>query len=115
MNATIDLAFTPACPPLETRRALFAAAAAPVPAGNATEFRTGMHAAAAERDLAKDQLLVPRGENLTLTCLSGELWLTRDGDPEDHILGPGRSFAIRRGDGAAVQALRPSRVSLAAA
>jgi hypothetical protein len=112
MNATVDLAFTPVCPSREQRRALFTAAAAPALAGNPTEFRTGMHAPDVERSLAKNQLLRLPDENLTLTCVDGELWLTRDGDREDYILGPGRSFVVRRGDKAAVQALRPSRVRL---
>jgi len=115
MNATADLAFTPACPSREQRRALFAAAAAPAPAGNATEFLAGMHEPAGEQTLAKNQLLALPKANLTLTCLAGELWLTRDGDREDYILGPGRSFAIRRGDGTVVHALRPSRVRLTGA
>lgn len=115
MDATSHLDFSLICPSQERRRALFAAVAAQAPAGNATEFRTGMHAPAIERTLAKSQLLGLPDENLTLVCLAGELWLTRDGDREDYILGPGRSFAVRRGDGATVQALRPSRVRLAAA
>ncbi|MCX7157347.1 MAG: DUF2917 domain-containing protein [Rhodocyclales bacterium] len=115
MNATADLAYTPICPSLEKRRALFAAVAAQAPAGNATEFHTGMHMPAVERTLAKNQLLALPDENLTLVCLSGELWLTRDGDREDYILGPGRSFVVRRGDEAIVQALRASRVRLASA
>jgi len=113
MNTAVYLASSLIGQSQEKRRALFAAVAAPSPSGNATEFRTGMHASAVERTLAKNQLLRLPDENLTLVCLSGELWLTRDGDREDYILGPGRSFVVRRGDGAAVQALRPSRVQLA--
>ncbi|GEM_PF-2325593 len=112
MNATVDIAFTPVCPSREQRRALFAASAAPALAGNATEFPMGMHLPCVERALAKNQMLALPDESLTLVCLSGELWLTRDGDQEDYILGPGRSFVVRRGDKAAVQALRPSRVRL---
>ena len=115
MDATAKLASSLICSSQERRRPLFAAVAAQAPAGNATEFRTGMHMPAVERTLAKNQLLALPDENLTLACLDGELWLTRDGDREDYILDPGRSFVIRRGDGVAVQALRPSRVSLAAA
>jgi hypothetical protein len=68
--------------------------------------------AASDRSLAARQMLVVPDENLGLTCLAGELWLTRDGDIEDYILGPGQSFVLRRGDQAAVQALKPSRVRL---
>lgn len=80
------------------------------------EAALAMHRAAAPRDrsLAARQMLELPDENLSLTCLAGELWLTRDGDIEDYILGPGQSFVLRRGDQAAVQALRPSRVRLIA-
>lgn len=115
MNATASLASSPICPSQERRRSLFAAVAAQANADNATEFPEGMHLPSVERTLAKNQLLALPDENLTLVCLSGELWLTRDGDREDYILGPDRSFVVHRGDGVAVQALRPSRVSLAAA
>jgi quercetin dioxygenase-like cupin family protein len=73
-----------------------------------------MHIAGVERVLAKSQLLALPDANAKLVCLEGELWLTRDGDSEDYILGPGRSFTVRRGDRAAVQALKPSRVRLVA-
>jgi len=86
---------------------------------NVTGFLSGMHRrysgyAAAERDrsLAARQLLALPDEDLVLTCLAGELWLTRDGDIEDYILGPGQSLTVRRGDQAAAQALKPSRVRL---
>jgi hypothetical protein len=115
MNATANLASTLICQSQEKRRALFAAVAAQAPAGNATGFHTGMHMPGIERTLAKNQLLGLPDENLTLVCLAGELWLTRDGDREDYILGPGRSFAVRRGDGTVVQGLQPSRVRLASA
>lgn len=26
------------------------------------------------------------------------VWLTRDGDPDDHVLAPGQTLAVRRGD-----------------
>ena len=115
MNTACYLASSLIAQSPEKRRALFAAVAAQAPAGNAIEFRKGMHVPAIERTLAKNQMLALPDKNLTLVCLDGELWLTRDGDREDHILGPGRSFAVRRGDGAAVQALRPSRVRLVGA
>jgi len=52
--------------------------------------------------------------SLTIVCLSGELWLTRHRDAEDHILGAGRSFSVRPGDRVAVQALRTSRIRVTA-
>ena len=71
--------------------------------------------AQAPRDLARNELLALPDEDLDLICLSGKLWLTRDGDVEDYVLGAGQSFALRRGDKAAVQALQASRVRLIAA
>ena len=112
MNASISLASLLICQPPEIRRAAFARRPAPVPADHATEFRTGMHGQGVEQALAKRQLLALPDANAKLVCLEGELWLTRNGDGEDHILGPGRSFAIRRADLAAVQALKASRVRL---
>ena len=114
MDATASLASSLICSSQERRRALFAAVAAQAAAGNVTEFPVGMHLPGIERTLAKNQLLALPDENLTLLCLAGELWLTRDGDREDYILGPGRSFVVRRGDEAIVQSLRASRVRLTA-
>jgi hypothetical protein len=73
-----------------------------------------MHAAGVERVLVKNQLLALPDANAKLVCLEGELWLTREGDSEDYIVGPGRSFTVRRGDRAVVQALQPSRLRLSA-
>lgn len=83
--------------------------------GHASEFPQGMHAAnagALEQVLAKDQMLVLDNRRLTLQCLEGQLWLTRDGDAEDYILGPGQNFEIHPRDHAVVQAQRPSRIRL---
>ena len=68
-----------------------------------------------DHSLAARQMLALPDAPLTLRCLSGELWLTRDGDIEDYILGPGQSFSVQHGDRAAVQALKPSRLHLVAA
>ncbi len=114
MNATAYLASSLVCQSQEKRRALFAAASAAAPARNATEFREGMHSSSVERHLARSQLLALPDANAKLVCLEGELWLTRDGDIEDYILGPGQSFTVRHGDRAAVQALKPSRLRLSA-
>lgn len=87
------------------------------PGGDTAEFREGMHGEApGSREMALDRrqlLALPRRE-LTVRCLEGQLWVTREGDIEDYILGPGQQLAVRRGDRAAVQALRPSRVRLGA-
>lgn len=114
MNATVNLAPSLICQSREKRRALFAARSGQASAVNATEFRTGMHAPGIERVLAKRRLLELPDANATLVCLEGELWLTRAGDGEDYILGPGQSFVARHGDRVVVQALQPSRLRLSA-
>lgn len=40
---------------------------------------------------------------------AGPLWLTRFGDPDDHILGPGEQIALRRGDRIVAGAWLPDR------
>lgn len=107
MDATEYLASSLLCGSQERRRAQFAAPAA----SHANGFRSEMHTIV-ERALAKNQLLVVPDADISLLCLEGELWLTRDGDSEDYILGPGQSFDARRGDRIVVQALRTSRLKL---
>ncbi len=51
---------------------------------------------------------------LTVTCLEGSLWITRNNQPEDIILGAGESHTIAPGSQTVVYALKPSRVSMAA-
>lgn len=118
MNATAHLASSIICQPRRKRRAQFAATSAKTPAVDATEFRGGMYAAGEtglDQVLVKNQLVALPDGSATLLCLAGELWLTRDGDIEDYILNPGRSYQVRRGDRAVVQALQPSRIRLIAA
>ena len=87
---------------------------AAAPARHGTEFLYGMHAEAAaiEESLEKGRLQLLPARELVVQCLAGELWITRDGDAEDYILGPGQRLAIGRNDQAAVQALRASRFRL---
>ncbi|MCX7166357.1 MAG: DUF2917 domain-containing protein [Rhodocyclales bacterium] len=115
MNASAHLASSLICQSQEKRRALFASMPAQAPVTDATEFHAGMHIPCIERALAKNKLLALPDANTKLICLAGELWLTRDGDIEDYIIGPGQSFVARREDKVTVQALRPSRVRLLAA
>lgn len=83
-------------------------------AGHVTEFQNGMFKLA-HQELAAGRLLALPAIDAILVCLEGELWLTRDGDIEDYILGAGHSLHLRRADQAAVQALKPSRLRLIAA
>ncbi len=86
-------------------------------AEHGTEFHSGMHRTritGGDEILAKGRLQVLPARNQRVLCLSGELWLTRDGDIEDYILGPGQQLVVRAGDRATVQALQPSRFRLTA-
>lgn len=114
MNASIHLAPSLVCASRGRRRALFAAMAVPASAKDATEFLDGMHAspAAVEENLEKGRLRLLPARKIKLLCLAGELWITRDGDAEDYILGPGQQMTVGRHDQAAVQALQPSRFRL---
>ena len=45
-------------------------------------------------------------------CFSGALWVTQEGDFEDHFLDPGEKFVINRGGLVAVQVLEDARIGL---
>lgn len=78
---------------------------------HATEFQEGM-LDLGRRQLAKGDVLALPAIDATLVCLEGELWLTRDGDPEDYILGAGNCLHLGSRDQTMVQALQSSRVRL---
>lgn len=83
--------------------------------GNVKGFRSGMHGRAPApggHTLAGRAMLTLPNEEISVVCLAGELWLTREGDIEDHILRPGQCFTVRRGERGAVQALKPSQLSV---
>lgn len=47
-----------------------------------------------------------------VACLAGSLWVTLEGDPEDHVLAAGESLAALPGGRLAFMALRDARVRL---
>lgn len=49
---------------------------------------------------------------LVLRCIAGWLWLTREGDGEDVLLGPGDSYRSDGRDRVVVEALEPARVDM---
>ncbi len=113
MNHTSLLSAIPLCPGRAVRAAVLHPANA---ATHATAFPTGMHETPpAEVDLAKNRLLALPPRRLKVLCVAGELWVTRDGDRRDYILGPGEALTLERGDRGAVQALRASRLRLSPA
>ncbi len=99
------------CAGQSQRAASLRAGRADTPAVHGTEFQGGMlrHG---RRELAKGELLALPAINATVVCLDGELWLTRDGDAEDYILGAGSSLHVKLNDQAVVVALKPSRLRL---
>jgi hypothetical protein len=42
----------------------------------------------------------------------GTVWVTEEGDPEDHIVGPGETLVVDRGGRTLLQALQPAWVAL---
>jgi hypothetical protein len=62
-------------------------------------------------------LALMRGATLTLDdsrgalvrVLTGELWITQDGDPNDHFAATGAPFRISRGGATVLQALDEAR------
>jgi hypothetical protein len=69
------------------------------------------------------ELVVSLGEDATwsaqvarpgveIRCLSGSVWLTREGDPEDHVLTSGASLVSGRAGRLALLALEPARVQV---
>ncbi len=64
------------------------------------------------RELAKDATLrLPRGRNgVVVRAEGGSLVVTQEGDPEDHVLGPGEEVHLPRGGLAVAWALSPVAV-----
>ncbi len=50
------------------------------------------------------------GFGVEVQCLSGTVWLTREGDPDDHVLSSGETFVSGRSGRLALMALEPARV-----
>ena len=60
-------------------------------------------------ELAKHELLaLERASGQLITCISGELWLTVDGEREDIILLPGQDWLVPGKAPLVVSALRPA-------
>lgn len=97
------------------RAALMRAASPETGAGHGTGFLNGIHkvdTAETERTLAGGELQHLPQRDLSIRCISGQIWLTRQGDAEDHILGPGQSLTVGGDEQAVIQALRESRFRL---
>ena len=80
-----------------------------------TGFLYGIH----ETRKTETELALTEGElqrlpqrDLSIRCISGEIWLTRHGDIEDYFLRPGQALTVGRDDQTVIQALRESRYCL---
>lgn len=47
-----------------------------------------------------------------IVCETGILWVTRSGDPEDHVLMPGERLLINQGGKVVVEAMRESQLRI---
>jgi hypothetical protein len=47
-----------------------------------------------------------------IVARSGSVWVTEEGDRQDHIMGPGDARVVGRSGRTIVQALAPSRIGL---
>jgi len=63
--------------------------------------------------IARGSLLrIDGGAGVLVHVREGELWLTQEGSPQDHLLGAGQTFRIDRDGATLVHAFRRSLVSL---
>ena len=66
-------------------------------------------------ELSPDQYLrIDGGRGARLVCLSGELWVTQDGDLQDHFLHAGDSFPLQSPGSAIVTATHQGAVRIEA-
>ena len=71
--------------------------------------------------LRKPRVALEPGEVLTLDDAAGtriharlgQVWITEEGSPKDHVLGPGEAFTVGRGGRTVVQAIKPALLALA--
>jgi hypothetical protein len=64
-------------------------------------------------NLGRGALLRIRGGKGTLVYVwEGQVWLTEDGSPSDHVIGPGQWFRLGKDGTAYAQAFQPSVLSL---
>ena len=56
---------------------------------------------------------VKRGSDLRVTCLRGQVWMTREGDPRDHFLRGEDTYTTQEPGLVCVQAMAPSQLQLA--
>jgi hypothetical protein len=68
---------------------------------------------APELELQEGQVVILHDARGTrIVARSGSVWVTEEGDRQDHIMGPGDARTVARGGRTVVQALAPSRIGL---
>jgi hypothetical protein len=75
--------------------------------------RSSAHAGEAVVQLDSGQVWtrrVKQGSDLSVTCLSGQVWMTREGDARDHFLRVEDTYTSREPGLVCVQAMAPSQV-----
>lgn len=59
--------------------------------------RVKVHTTCAEMSFARNQIREVKDPlGITMECLSGQVWITLDGDLRDVVLGPGDAFTVNR-------------------
>ncbi len=61
---------------------------------------------------AGDVITVDDAEGLRIIARRGTVWVTEEGDPVDHIVGPGDALIVAHPGRTVVQALQPAWVTL---
>jgi hypothetical protein len=63
--------------------------------------------------LGEGELLSLRnGRRMVVSCRAGTLWLTQQGDPADHLMAAGETFAINRRGLVVISALKDSELAV---
>jgi len=63
-------------------------------------------------ELNRSEVLSLRPTGDTVVCVTGRIWVTREGDGEDYVLGPAERMRLRGRGRVVVQALEPSTVAI---
>jgi hypothetical protein len=61
-----------------------------------------------------ETLAISNGAGYTVTCHSGEVWITQEGMLQDHVLGPTGSFVIRGHGNVLVEGYRNAKIQVTA-
>lgn len=75
------------------------------------QSRPRFHPSRTEMTFIRNQIRQVKSPlGVTLECLSGQVWITLDGDPRDVVLDPGQMFTVDRDQRTLVMALDEATV-----